>query len=232
MFSKKPFLVSIDDVKEQQYVLLRQAVWNHMEAQQTISTFTVTSVLTFFAIIISLKLQLSFIYLMPITILLPFSYKILNHKLSVSYIAAYQIVCLEDIDNFTQSFTWESDFFLFKRKNYDIKKSTRISKLIDYEFIILGGVSYILYIIYFFNFNINYNTFFDVYNLLGIFFALIFLFFLFLIWKATRGYHLYVNSIDAYIEKWLLFIFREKRIDAETYKKRFVNLLGRLPNDT
>ena len=41
MFSKKPFLVSIDDVKEQQYVLLRQAVWNHMEAQQTISTFTV-----------------------------------------------------------------------------------------------------------------------------------------------------------------------------------------------
>ena len=212
MFSKKPFLVSIDDVKEQQYVLLRQAVWNHMEAQQTISTFTVTAVLTFFAIIISLKLQLSFIYLMPITILLPFSYKILNHKLSVSYIAAYQIVCLEDIDNFTQSFTWESDFFLFKRKNYDIKKSTRISKLIDYEFIILGGVSYILYIIYFFNFNINYNTFFDVYNLLGIFFALIFLFFLFLIWKATRGYHLYVNSIDAYIEKWLLFIFREKRI--------------------
>lgn len=80
MFSKKPFLVSIDDVKEQQYVLLRQAVWNHMEAQRTISTFTVTAVLTFFAIIISLKLQLSFIYLMPITILLPFSYKILNHK--------------------------------------------------------------------------------------------------------------------------------------------------------
>ena len=48
MFSKKPFLVSIDDVKEQQYVLLRQAVWNHMEAQQTISTFTVINFFFFF----------------------------------------------------------------------------------------------------------------------------------------------------------------------------------------
>lgn len=105
MYDTKKFLKNIDDAKEQQYLMLREAVWKHMEVQRNISIYAITTVLAFYTIIFSVDVKEPYVFLIPIIVLLPFSYKELNHKISISYIAGYQIVCLENNKNVSKAFT-------------------------------------------------------------------------------------------------------------------------------
>lgn len=229
MYKTKKFLRDVDDAKEQQYLFLREAIWKHMEAQRTYSMFVVTSILAYFTIIFTSNIEVPYVFLLPIIILFPFSNKILEHRISISYIAAYQIVCLENNHNVAKAFTWETDFFMFKNKKYDERINTWIDKLAGSESLLLGILSYGLYLIYFIDYFIEEPDKWDVQKTIGIICGIFFLFILWLIWKTTRGYHLYVNSIGSYIEKWLKFMLEEGRIDMDTYTRRAGELLKIIP---
>lgn len=231
MYKTESFLTDINDAKEKQYLMLREAVWKHMEAQRNISRFTVTSIIAFYTIVFSININQPYIFLIPLIILLPFSYKELDHKIGISYIAAYQIVCLENNQNVVKSFTWETDSFLFKRKKKDDKSHFLFNKLIDCEFLLLGVISYGFFIFYFFKFTFNVDDFFCFKNLLGYFSMLFILVIILVIAKITKEYNLYVNSTEYYIKKWLKFMLIEKRIDLETYRLRFKELTGDDPTE-
>ena len=229
MYNTKKFLKNIDDAKEQQYLMLREAVWKHMEAQRNISVFAITAILAFYTIIFSIDINEPYVFLIPIIVLLPFSYKELNHKISISYIAGYQIVCLENNRNVSKAFTWETDFFLFKRKNFDKSSHILFNKLLDSEFLILSIISYGLYGIYFYYVYFNKNEIFCLANIVGYICGVIFFIVIIIIGQITKEYNLYVNSIEYYIKQWLRFMLAEGRIDVDTYKERFVELIGEKP---
>ena len=229
MYNTKKFLKNIDDAKEQQYLMLREAVWKHMEAQRNISVFAITAILAFYTIIFSIDINEPYVFLIPIIVLLPFSYKELNHKISISYIAGYQIVCLENNRNVSKAFTWETDFFLFKRKKFDKSSHILFNKLLDSEFLILSIISYGMYGIYFYYVYFNKNEIFCFANIVGYICGVIFFIVIIIIGQITKEYNLYVNSIEYYIKQWLRFMLDEGRIDADTYKERFVELIGEKP---
>lgn len=224
MYISKNFLPNIKDAKEQQYLMLREAVWKHMEAQRTIATFSISAILAFYTIIFSIKITEPYVFLLPIIILLPFSYKELNHKISISYIAAYQIVCLENIENVKNAFTWETDFFLFNKKNDPVQRKGIWNYLSDSEFFLLSLMSYIFYIKYFLQYKFAPNELCSLQNILGYFFIIIFAVIILIIGKITKKYHLYVNSIEYYIKEWLKYMYSEKRIDVNTYNYMFNKL--------
>lgn len=232
MYDTKKFLKNIDDAKEQQYLMLREAVWKHMEVQRNISIFAVTAILAFYTIVFSMDdIKAPYIFLIPIIVLLPFSYKELNHKISISYIAAYQIVCLENNRNVSKAFTWETDFFIFKRKKFDRSPHILFNKLLDSEFLILSIISYGLYGIYFFLLSFNKNDIWCLENVVGYICGMVFLVIIIIIGQITKEYNLYVNSIGYYIKKWLKFMLDQGRIDIDTYKDRFMELIGEEPQE-
>lgn len=226
MYNTENFLKDIDNAKEHQYLMLREAIWKRMEAQRNISVFTVTAILAFYTIVFSINVIQPYIFLVPLIIILPFSYKELHHKISISYIAAYQIVCLENNKNVANSFTWETDHFLFKKKRFDRDPHILFNKIVDSEFLILSVISYALYVIYFFAFSFDINDFWCPKNLVGYICAIVFIFLLIIIGQITKEYNLYVNSVGYYVKKWLKFMLDEGRIDADTYKERFMELIG------
>lgn len=231
MYDTKKFLRHINDAKEQQYLMLREAVWKHMEAQRNISIFAITTILAFYTIIFSMEIKTPYVFLIPIIVLLPFSYKELDHKISISYIAGYQIVCLENNRNVSKSFTWETDYFLFKRKKFDSSSHILFDKLLNSEFLILSIVSYALYVIYFSSLFFNKDEIWCFDNVVGYVCGSFFLIIIIIIGQITKGYNLYSNSIEHYVKKWLKFMLDEGRIDLETYKERFTELIGEEPQN-
>lgn len=231
MYDTKKFLKNIDDAKEQQYLMLREAVWKHMEVQRNISIYAITTVLAFYTIIFSVDVKEPYVFLIPIIVLLPFSYKELNHKISISYIAGYQIVCLENNKNVSKAFTWETDIFLFKRKKFDRYPHILFNKILDSEFFILSIISYVLYWIYFYFFYYNKNKIWCFDNVVGYICGIAFLIIIIIIGQITKEYNLYVNSIGYYVKKWLRYMLDEGRIDSDTYKKRFMELIGEEPQN-
>ena len=113
MYNTENFLKDIHGAKKAQYLMLREAIWKHMEAQRNISIFSVTTVLAFYTIVFSMNVTSPYIFLIPVILLIPFADKELDHKISISYLVGYQIVCLENNRNVAEAFTWETDFFLF-----------------------------------------------------------------------------------------------------------------------
>lgn len=233
MYNTKQFLKNIDDAKEQQYLMLREAVWKHMEAQRKISIFAITSIIAFYTIIFSMDIKEPYVLLIPIVVLLPFSYKELDHKISISYIVGYQIVCLENNRNVSKAFTWETDFFLFKRKKYDGNSDVLFNKLykrlLDSEFLILSIISCGLYGIYFGLFYFNKKDIWCLNNMGGYICGIISVLIIIIIGQITKEYNLYVNSIGFYVKKWLKFMLEEGRVDVDTYKERYKELLGEEP---
>lgn len=225
------FLNDIDNAKEQQYLMLREAIWKHMEAQRSISMFAITSVLAFYTIILSANMKLSYVFLIPIILLLPFSYKELNHKISISYIAAYQIVCLENNNNVTMAFTWETDFFLFKKKKLDRIPKILFKRMLDSEFLILALLSYFSYLSYFIKYDYNNNDIWCFENLIGYLLGFLFLVLIIMIGQITNEYNLYINSTEYYIKQWLKYMKDMCRVDCDTYKKRYKELIGEEPQE-
>lgn len=224
-----PFLGDINNAKEQQYLMLREAVWRRMDVQRNISIFAVTAILAFYTIIFSSDIREPYVFLIPIIVLLPFSYKELNHKISISYIVGYQIVCLENNRNPLKAFTWETDFFLFKRKNFDRVPHILFTKLLDSEFLILSIISYALFWLYFFLGSFNKTQLLDFKNIIGYICGALFLIVVIIIGQITKEYNLYVNSNKYYIKKWLDFMLSEGRIDRSTYQDRLTELIGEDP---
>ena len=149
MYNTEKFLLNIPDAKEQEYIMLREAVWKHMEAQRKISVFVITSSLAFYTIVFSINITEPYVFLLPMIILLPYAYKTLDHKISISYLVGYQIVCLENNRNIPNAFAWETDFFLLRRKGYDKYNGIIYNKLCDCEFLFMGSIAFVMYEIYF-----------------------------------------------------------------------------------
>lgn len=232
MYNTRKFLKDIDNAKEQEYLVLREAVWKRMEAQRTISSFVFTTTLAFYTIVFAAEIKAHYVFLIPFLILMPFSCKELSHKISISYIASYQIVCLENNHNVANAFTWETDFFLFKKKGYLEHKQGVYRKIVDLEFLMLGIISYVLYLVYFIVFNLNKNTVFCLNNVFGVILAVISFALVLAIGRVTYEYNEYTNSTEFFVKKWLKYMLEEKRIDKDTYKMRYKELIGKEPEDT
>lgn len=50
--------------------------------------------------------------------------------------------------------------------------------------------------------------------------------------RITYEYNEYTNSTEFFIKKWLKYMLEEKRIDKDTYKMRYKELIGEEPKDT
>ena len=150
MYNTRKFLKDIDNAKEQEYLVLREAVWKRMEAQRTISSFVFTTTLAFYTIVFAAGIKIHYVFLIPFLILIPFSCKELSYKISISFIASYQIVCLENNHNVASAFSWETDIFLLKKKGYLGHKKGAYRKIVDLEFLMLSIIAYALYLVYFF----------------------------------------------------------------------------------
>ncbi|MBD5550057.1 MAG: hypothetical protein HDQ96_02625 [Lachnospiraceae bacterium] len=229
MYNTENFLKDIHGAKKAQYLMLREAIWKHMEAQRNISIFSVTTVLAFYTIVFSMNVTSPYIFLIPVILLIPFADKELDHKISISYLVGYQIVCLENNRNVAEAFTWETDFFLFKRRKYDDEPHVLFKILLDSEFFIMGLISCGLYGLYFFSYSFNKQDIWCGSNMCGYIFGLFSVGTLIIIWKITKEYNLYVKSNGYYIKKWLKYMLDEGRIDLDTYDERYKELIGEEP---
>ena len=93
----------MNDQRNQEYLFLREEVQSNLKAQQTWSTFSVGTVLTFLGIAVNIKDQ-PLLCLLPLILLLLASFKIKNYRESTTKIVAYMIVRCESPDGFF----WES----------------------------------------------------------------------------------------------------------------------------
>lgn len=232
MYNTRKFLKDIDNAKEQEYLVLREAVWKRMEAQRTISSFVFTTTLAFYTIVFAAGIKIHYVFLIPFLILIPFSCKELSYKISISFIASYQIVCLENNHNVASAFSWETDIFLLKKKGYLGHKKGAYRKIVDLEFLMLSIIAYALYLVYFFSFNVNEDIVFCLNNVFGVVLAVFSFAFVLAIGRITYEYNEYTNSTEFFIKKWLKYMLEEKRIDKDTYKMRYKELIGEEPKDT
>ena len=65
MYNTRKFLKDIDNAKEQEYLVLREAVWKRMEAQRTISSFVFTTTLAFYTIVFAAGIKIHYVFLIP-----------------------------------------------------------------------------------------------------------------------------------------------------------------------
>ena len=103
-------LTVTNDQRNQEYLFLREEVQSNLKAQQTWSTFSVGTVLTFLGIAVNIKDQ-PLLCLLPLILLLLASFKIRNYRESVAKIVAYMIEYCESPDGFF----WESSLNEFRK---------------------------------------------------------------------------------------------------------------------
>lgn len=222
-------LPDIENARKKQYLFLREAVWKHMEAQRSISIFSITATLTLYSFIFMSKIKSPYSFLMAFVIILPFSYKEMSHNRSVAYIAAYQIVCLENNHNILNSFSWETDFFLLNKKKMISENNQLLQYVVDCEFVGLAIMSYVLFAYYYYTFyyTFNINHLLSRNNILFVIISIIVLFLTYNIFTISKSYNHYIMSTEYYIEKWLRFMREEGKIDQKTYKAKKNELILR-----
>ena len=222
-------LPDIEHARKKQYLFLREAVWKHMEAQRSISIFSITATLTLYSFIFISNIKSPYSFLMAFFIILPFSYKEMSHNRSIAYIAAYQIVCLENNHNILNSFSWETDYFLLNKKKMVSVNNPILKYLVDCEFVGLAIMSYLLFAYYYYKFlhNFDIKHLLSMNNIWFVFISFIVAFLTFNIFSISNSYNHYVGSIEYYIKKWLRFMREEGRIDQKTYVAKKYELISR-----
>lgn len=159
------------EVKLEEYKMLRDEIQNCIERDNTLVTFMVTAVSTILTFAITANLQVPFLFLISFCIIIPFTGRISHYKTNVSRISAYLIVFLEpyiDIKYETRN---------SQVKSVKSKYSRFLVAMRNYVGFLLGVLSYLVYLVEYQN-KIGFTNGWDIlFGILPIF-LLVIIFFL------------------------------------------------------
>ena len=152
--------------KVEEYKMLREEIQNCVERDNSLATFMVTAVSTILTFAISANLQVPFLF----CIIIPFTGRISHYKTNVARISAYLIVFLEP----------EMDVKYETRNSIVKSAKSKISKLLvamrNYVGLLLGILSYAIYLVEYNN-KIGFSNWWDwVFAILPIFFLILIFF--------------------------------------------------------
>ena len=153
--------------KLEEYKMLREEIQNCVERDNSLVTFMVTAVSTILTFAISANLQVPFLFLISFCIIIPFTGRISHYKTNVARISAYLIVFLEP----------EMDIKYETRNSMVKSAKSKISKLLvamrNYVGLLLGILSYAIYLVEYNN-KIGFSNWWDwVFSILPIFFLIL-----------------------------------------------------------
>ncbi len=156
--------------KVEEYKMLREEIQNCVERDNSLATFMVTAVSTILTFAISANLQVPFLFLISFCIIIPFTGRISHYKTNVARISAYLIVFLEP----------EMDVKYETRNSIVKSAKSKISKLLvamrNYVGLLLGILSYAIYLVEYNN-KIGFSNWWDwVFAILPIFFLILIFF--------------------------------------------------------
>ena len=156
--------------KVEEYKMLREEIQNCVERDNSLATFMVTAVSTILTFAISANLQVPFLFLISFCIIIPFTGRISHYKTNVARISAYLIVFLEP----------EMDVKYETRNSMVKSAKSKISKLLvamrNYVGLLLGILSYAIYLVEYNN-KIGFSNWWDwVFTILPIFFLVLIFF--------------------------------------------------------
>ena len=158
------------ECKVEEYKMLREEIQNCVERDNSLATFMVTAVSTILTFAISANLQVPFLFLISFCIIIPFTGRISHYKTNVARISAYLIVFLEP----------EMDVKYETRNSIVKSAKSKISKLLvamrNYVGLLLGILSYAIYLVEYNN-KIGFSNWWDwVFAILPIFFLILIFF--------------------------------------------------------
>lgn len=153
--------------KLEEYKMLREEIQNCVERDNSLVTFMVTAVSTILTFAISANLQVPFLFLISFCIIIPFTGRISHYKTNVARISSYLIVFLEP----------EMDIKYETRNSMVKSAKSKISKLLvamrNYVGLLLGILSYAIYLVEYNN-KIGFSNWWDwVFSILPIFFLIL-----------------------------------------------------------
>ena len=156
--------------KLEEYKMLREEIQNCVERDNSLVTFMVTAVSTILTFAISANLQVPFLFLISFCIIIPFTGRISHYKTNVARISSYLIVFLEP----------EMDIKYETRNSMVKSAKSKISKLLvamrNYVGLLLGILSYAIYLVEYNN-KIGFSNWWDwVFAILPIFFLILIFF--------------------------------------------------------
>ena len=156
--------------KVEEYKMLREEIQNCVERDNSLATFMVTAVSTILTFAISANLPVPFLFLISFCIIIPFTGRISHYKTNVARISAYLIVFLEP----------EMDVKYETRNSIVKSAKSKISKLLvamrNYVGLLLGILSYAIYLVEYNN-KIGFSNWWDwVFAILPIFFLILIFF--------------------------------------------------------
>ena len=200
-------------IKQNEYSMLREASWKRMDAQRNLSFFAVTTTITILGIGFALEEPNKYIFVLPITILLPSAAKVYQCKKAISCLGAYIIIFLESDK---KAYQWETDGYLFKGCGKDMQNKKLTSTIADMEFCLLGVISMFVYTAYLYveleRKEEMQPAGVDIFILIAGFIAIC------IIFKITKQFSLFNKMIKSYIVEWNNYAYENKRIGEEEYK--------------
>lgn len=175
--------------KVEEYKMLREEIQNCVERDNSLATFMVTAVSTILTFAISANLQVPFLFLISFCIIIPFTGRISHYKTNVARISAYLIVFLEP----------EMDVKYETRNSIVKSAKSKISKLLvamrNYVGLLLGILSYAIYLV-------EYNNKIGFSNWWDWVFAILLIFFLILIFFMDKKIDNVPQEKAKWIENW------------------------------
>lgn len=175
--------------KLEEYKMLREEIQNCVERDNSLVTFMVTAVSTILTFAISANLQVPFLFLISFCIIIPFTGRISHYKTNVARISAYLIVFLEP----------EMDIKYETRNSMVKSAKSKISKLLvamrNYVGLLLGILSYAIYLV-------EYNNKIGFFNWWDWIFGILPVIFLILIFLMDKKIDNVPQEKAKWIESW------------------------------
>ena len=189
------------DIKLEEYKFLRDEIQNCVERDNSLVTFMVTAVSTILTFAITANLQVPFLFLISFCIIIPFTGRISHYKTNVARISAYLIVFLEPY----MDIKYESRNILVKQNK------SRLARILvamrNYVGFLLGVLSYIIYLVEYYN-KIGYSSVFDI------IFIILPIFLLIIVYLLDRKIDNVPKEKKAWIINW------QKILEEEQKKKK------------
>ena len=175
--------------KLEEYKMLREEIQNCVERDNSLATFMVTAVSTILTFAISANLQVPFLFLISFCIIIPFTGRISHYKTNVARISSYLIVFLEP----------EMDIKYETRNSMVKSAKSKISKLLvamrNYVGLLLGILSYAIYLV-------EYNNKIGFFNWWDWIFGILPVIFLILIFLMDKKIDNVQQEKAKWIENW------------------------------
>lgn len=175
--------------KLEEYKMLREEIQNCVERDNSLVTFMVTAVSTILTFAITANLQVPFLFLISFCIIIPFTGRISHYKTNVARISSYLIVFLEP----------EMDIKYETRNSMVKSAKSKISKLLvamrNYVGLLLGILSYAIYLV-------EYNNKIGFFNWWDWIFGILPVIFLILIFLMDKKIDNVQQEKAKWIENW------------------------------